>query len=218
MEKRRSFRAAHLLAGRPPTLGGVAKYLGGVGSKEIVLAVAVLSPVCGVGDASAQNRPSVTWTETTTLGYAGMGFGLAFAASWNTCDGCDIGALLGAWGAGLVGGGVVGYLVGRSAEAALKSGNWPSDPALWAIRAGTVAAFASLGAVTAPVVTSYTEGNKDDDVRILVILSAAGGLLGGVIQYFDERRLSRLVARGALPHVQVGPTGGLELGMRVTVH
>lgn len=152
------------------------------------------------------------WTELSTVGYGGIGVGVAFVACGN-CSYSTFGILV---LSSAVVGTVIGYGVGKSAETTGKQGEWPSERQLLGARIGTVAGVATLGAALTGLYMQQTSFNgPGDDERMLFLFSVGGGVLGALLQRSEERKLRSLVdPEGFSLTVGPGPTGGVGVGIR----
>ncbi len=152
------------------------------------------------------------WTELSTVGYGGIGVGVAFVA----CGNCSLGTGAIAILASAVVGSVIGYGVGKSAETTGKQGEWPSEPQLFGARVGTVAGVATLGAALTGLYIQQTSSNgPGDDERMLFLFSVGGGVLGALLQRSEEKKLRSLVdPEGFSLAVGPGPNGGVGVGLR----
>jgi hypothetical protein len=148
------------------------------------------------------------WTEASTIGYGGLGVGAAIALC-RSCDYAPFGtAVLAGAGLGLL----TGYTIGRAAETPARRGEWPNGAQLLGARIGMVTGFAALGATVAALAISSPISIAPDELSLLV-LSAAGAVVGVLLQARDERDLAARVGT----RLQVGyhEELGLTVGMRV---
>ena len=156
------------------------------------------------------------WTEASTIGYGALGLGAGIPVCGLLIDtGSFDDDFLFCLGGALIGGMVLGHRIGGSAEGAANRGEVLSSGQLWGARVGTVTGFAALGALTAAIIISSTEGNSPgEDERRLRNYTVAGAGLGILTEILYESGLSQPgesspVRLRVKPHI----AGGIRIGL-----
>lgn len=143
-----------------------------------------------------------TWRLITTPGYAAGGMAAAAIPAY-AANSIETGVL--AFGAGLAGGLIAGYLVGNSAENRLERGEELSGGHKNAVRVGTVLMGAGVGALGSFFIINADDGSDGSfeeepsvsDETIFASFVAGGAAIGVVTQILLESRLRPTLASRA---------------------
>ena len=126
------------------------------------------------------------WFLPTTVGYAGVGTGLGVLAAWDS-EPAEGGPII---LAGLVLGGISGYIIGHNADRALARGDTLTVVHRYAVRLGTILTGSTLGALTAAVIISPKgPSSLGNDESIFTACVLAGSVLGTIVQIVLDSKL-----------------------------
>lgn len=152
-------------------------------SLRMCLLVALLAGTLLPSGLSAQTY----WRFPMTVGYGGLGVGVAALSSPGSASYDDFGLRV---ITGLAAGVVVGYVVGRLSDEALARGQDLGARRRWVVRLGTVLAGATVGTMAGGVITaSENSSSAGSDEAIFAGLALTGAVAGGAIQYLWDSKL-----------------------------
>jgi hypothetical protein len=156
------------------------------------------------------------WRVITTPGYAAGGMAAAAIPAY-AANSIETGVL--AFGAGIAGGLIAGYLIGNAAEEKLERGEELSGGHKNLVRAGTVLMGAGVGAIGSFFIINADDGSDQgfeeepsvSDETIFASFVAGGAAVGVVTQILLESRLRPALASRAEIGVVPGPEPAVVL-------
>ncbi len=154
------------------------------------------------------------WRVITTPGYAAGGMAAAAVPAF-AANSIETGVL--AFGAGLAGGLITGYLIGNAAEEKLERGEELGGGHKNAVRAGTVLTGAGLGALGSFFMINADDGSFEEDEpsvsdeKIFASFVAGGAAIGVVTQILLESRLRPALVSRAEIGIVPGPRSAVVL-------
>lgn len=170
-----------------------------------VIALAVLLP--------STSDAQVAWTELSTIGYGGAGFGLGLAAVWDMDQSTGSSLIL----ISTITGAVTGFRAGRTTERLVRAREPLGSERLLAMRAGTVLGCAALGTVAAAYRVMTQEDNAaGEDERTVRNCIVGGAVVGVIAEVLQERWISGWYGtRPVHAFVAPAPDGGVVVGASI---